>query len=414
MFFYDTCSLLNNYSIIFKNISSSPFVVSNITLMELEEIKNSSRKDDNIKFKAKKVSQLLNFYYGKYTIVNYEREWDETYLKTIPFLLDNNDSRIVTSAYVYSETHPDICFVTDDVNCNNLAKCLGLTTNSLTTKEDAEYTGYKIITCYNENELAEVYNKVYSGEHFDLLPNQYLVIRQDDKDIDCYVLRDNKLIQVQFNTFKSKMLGEIKPIDLYQKLAVDSLQHNTLTMLRGAAGTGKSFLGLGFLFDRLEAGMIDKIIIFCNTVATAGSAKLGYYPGSRTEKLLDSQIGNFLVSKLGDRIAVERLITEGDLILLPMSDIRGFDTTGMRAGIYITEAQNLNIDLIKLALQRIGDDGICVLDGDSDTQVDLGIYSGVNNGMRRVSKIFKGQEFYGEVTLPICHRSKIAQIAERL
>ena len=173
MFFYDTCSLLNNYSIIFKNISSSPFVVSNITLMELEEIKNSSRKDDNIKFKAKKVSQLLNFYYGKYTIVNYEREWDETYLKTIPFLLDNNDSRIVISAYVYSEKHPDICFVTDDVNCNNLAKCLGLTTNSLTTKEDAEYTGYKIITCYNENELAEVYNKVYSGEHFDLLPNQY-------------------------------------------------------------------------------------------------------------------------------------------------------------------------------------------------------------------------------------------------
>jgi predicted ribonuclease YlaK len=382
--------------------------------MELEEIKNSSKKDDNIKFKAKKVSQLLNFYYGKYTIVNYEREWDETYLKTIPFLLDNNDSRIVISAYVYSERHPDICFVTDDVNCNNLAKCLGLTTNSLTIKEDAAYTGYKIITCYDENELAEVYNKVYSGEHFDLLPNQYLVIRQDDKDIDCYVLRDNKLIQVQFNTFKSKMFGEIKPIDLYQKLAVDSLQHNTLTMLRGAAGTGKSYLGLGFLFDRLEAGVIDKIIIFCNTVATAGSAKLGYYPGSRTEKLLDSQIGNFLVSKLGDRVAVERLVAEGELILLPMSDIRGFDTTGMRAGIYITEAQNLNIDLIKLALQRIGDDGICVLDGDSDTQVDLGIYSGVNNGMRRVSKVFKGQEFYGEVTLPICHRSKIAQIAERL
>ena len=414
MFFYDTCSLLNNYSIIFKNISSSPFVVSNITLMELEEIKNSNHKDDSIKFKAKKVSQLLNFYYGKYTIVNYEREWDETYLKTIPFLLNNNDSRIVTSAYVYSDTHPDICFVTDDVNCNNLAKCLGLTTNSLTTKEDAEYTGYKIITCYNEDELAEVYNKIYSDEHFDLLPNQYLVIRQDDKDIDCYVLRDNKLIQIQFNTFKSKMLGEIKPIDLYQKLAIDSLQHNTLTMLRGAAGTGKSYLGLGFLFDRLEAGIIDKIIIFCNTVATAGSAKLGYYPGSRTEKLLDSQIGNFLVSKLGDRVAVERLIAEGELILLPMSDIRGFDTTGMRAGIYITEAQNLNIDLIKLALQRIGDDGICILDGDSDTQVDLGIYSGVNNGMRRVSQVFKGQEFYGEVTLPICHRSKIAQIAERL
>lgn len=120
------------------------------------------------------------------------------------------------------------------------------------------------------------------------------------------------------------------------------------------------------------------------------------------------------MSKLGDRIAVERLIAEGDLILLPMSDIRGYDTTGMRAGVYITEAQNLNIDLIKLALQRIGEDSICILDGDSETQVDLGIYSGTNNGMRRVSQIFKGQSFYGEVTLPICHRSKIAEIAEKL
>ena len=97
-----------------------------------------------------------------------------------------------------------------------------------------------------------------------------------------------------------------------------------------------------------------------------------------------------------------------------MADIRGFDTTGMRAGVYITEAQNLDIDLMKLALQRIGDDGIWILDGDSDTQVDLGSYAGVNNGMRRVSKIFKGEDIYGETTLPICHRSRIAAIAEKM
>ena len=210
------------------------------------------------------------------------------------------------------------------------------------------------------------------------------------------------------------MLGDIKPLDAYQKLAADSLKNNTITMLRGAAGTGKSYLGLGYLFDALENGKISKIIIFCNTVATYGSAKLGYYPGSRTEKLLDSQIGNFLISKLGDRGQVERMIYEGQLMLLPMSDIRGFDTSGMQAGVYITEAQNLDIGLMKLALQRIGDDSICVLDGDSDTQVDLEIYSGLNNGMRRVSEVFRGQPFYGEVTLPVCYRSQIAKIAEKM
>ena len=149
-------------------------------------------------------------------------------------------------------------------------------------------------------------------------------------------------------------------------------------------------------------------------MATKDSAKLGYYPGSRTEKLLDSQIGNFLSAKLGDRTQVERMIHEGTLVLLPMSDIRGFDTTGMRAGIYITEAQNLTVDLMKLALQRIGEDAICILDGDSNAQVDLDTYAGNNNGMRRVSEVFRGQDFYAEITLPICHRSRIAEIADKM
>ena len=414
MFFYDTCSLLNNYEVIFKNIKASPFVISNITLGELEEIKTSKFKDEEIKFKAKKVTKLLNFYDGDYTIVNYEKDWDETYIKPNPILFENNDSRIMISAFVYSEKHPDIYFVTCDLNCNNLAKSIGLNTNNIFSKQDNNYKGYTIINCINDKDLAETYDRIYGGEHFNLLPNQYLLIQQNDKIIDSYILKDNKLEQIQFNTFKSKAFGEVKPLDAYQKIAIDSLKNNTITMLRGSAGVGKSHLAFGCLFDYLESGKIDKIIIFCNTVATAGSAKLGYYPGSRTEKLLDSQIGNFLISKLGDRSQVERLIAEGQLILLPMSDIRGFDTTGMNAGVYITEAQNLDIELMKLALQRIGDDAICILDGDSETQVDLGIYSGNNNGMRRVSKIFKGQPFYGEVTLPICHRSKIAEIAERM
>ena len=97
-----------------------------------------------------------------------------------------------------------------------------------------------------------------------------------------------------------------------------------------------------------------------------------------------------------------------------MSDIRGFDTSGMRAAIYITEAQNLDIELMKLALQRIGDDSICILDGDNQAQVDLSLYAGVNNGMRRVSQVFKGHSFYGEVELKNIHRSKIAKVAENL
>lgn len=162
----------------------------------------------------------------------------------------------------------------------------------------------------------------------------------------------------------------------------------------------------------LESHKIDKIIIFCNTVATKDSAKLGYYPGSRDEKLLDSQIGNLLASKFGGKIEVERLIQEEKLILLPLSDIRGYDTSGMRAGVYISEAQNMSVSLMKLALQRIGEDSICIIDGDEKTQVDSVEFAGNNNGMRRASKIFRGNDVYGEVTLKNIHRSRIAELAE--
>ena len=69
---------------------------------------------------------------------------------------------------------------------------------------------------------------------------------------------------------------------------------------------------------------------------------------------------------------------------------------------------------MRLALQRIGEDSICILDGDSDAQVDLSMYAGNNNGMRRVSEIFRNEKIYGEVTLPNIYRSQIARIAQRM
>ncbi len=97
-----------------------------------------------------------------------------------------------------------------------------------------------------------------------------------------------------------------------------------------------------------------------------------------------------------------------------MSDVRGYDTTGMNAGIYITEAQNFDIELLKLALQRVGEDSIIILDGDTKSQVDLIDYEGANNGMRRVSKVFRGEDVYGEIELKQIHRSRIASIANNM
>lgn len=414
-FFCDTCSLLYEGSELFNNLNF--FYISNLTLKELQNIKTSSSKDPQVKWRARKLIHLLANNKDKYEIINYQNNWDEQ-LKNYPVLSDNMDSKIIlTALHLQQQKKQKVKFYTQDFFCEQIAAAVGLDVNYIKEEDSTTYKGYISVQYNTDDELADLYQKIYDyKDYFRMFNNEYILIKDKNGEIiDKYKKNFHQLKRVpDFISFDSKMFGKVKPKDEYQLLAMDSLQSNKITMLRGAAGTGKSYISLAYLFSLLEHHSIDKIIIFCNTVATNGSAKLGYYPGSKDEKLLDSQIGNFLASKLGDKEVVIELIEKGQLVLLPMSDIRGFDSTGMHAGIYITEAQNMDIELMRLALQRIGEDSICILDGDSDAQVDLSMYAGSNNGMRRVSQVFRGQDIYGEVTLPNIYRSKIARIAQQM
>jgi predicted ribonuclease YlaK len=331
----------------------------------------------------------------------------------------NDDMRILASA-LWADRYiaPDnITFITNDLALSNIANLYfgEDSINYIKPKED-NYQGYREVFM-NENEMTAFY-MAPNDNYFNLLINEYLIVRESATGniVDRLCWTGNEYRRLNFSNFKSKWFGDVRPMagDTYQMLAADSLSNNQITMLKGPAGSGKSYLALAYLLHKLDKGRIDKIIVFCNTIATKGSAKLGYLPGDRDEKLLDSQIGNLLSSKLGDRTEVERMIEDGKLLLLPMSDIRGYDTTGMRAGIYISEAQNMDINLMKLALQRIGEDSICIIDGDPLTQVDDESFAGNNNGMRRASVAFRGTEVYGEVTLSKIYRSKIAEIAEQM
>lgn len=413
IYFLDTNVLLNATQEFLYSLDN--FYISTVSLEQLENIKTSAHKDLDTKYRARKIIRWLIKNPNTYIPFIYKEQFNSSLSLTI----DSNDKKIIaTVSYLIQQEKEDIVFLTDDLNCYILAVSNYVNTQLYSNLQEKEkYKGYIKIYCNSEDELADLYNnKLFSGFFDDFYINGYILIYDQNKNlIDKYRLDSNKkMVPVPFTTAKSKMFGNVKPIDPYQELVMDSFKNNQLTLVKGPAGSGKSMLSISYLFKCLEEGNIDKIIIFCNTVATAGSAKLGYYPGSRTQKLLDSQIGNFLISKLGDRFIIEKLIDENKLLLLPMSDIRGFDTSGMKAGIYITQAQNLNIELLKLALQRIGEDSICILDGDDLQQVDLNIYAGQNNGLKRVSEVFRGQPFYGQVYLQTVHRSKIAEIASKM
>lgn len=411
--FYDTCSLLLMANCLFNN-EEDKIAISSITLDELESIKTSSYKDADIKFAARRLLSALDEYDGEYDVHIYR----EKMLNPIRAqdLEITNDVKILATALDYQkQVGEEIVFVTNDHCLKRIARTFFSPDNVWQVAEDIDdtYRGYKEIQL-NEDEMADFYSS-QSDNHFGSFINEYIIIKDiNGQTVDRKVWTGDGYRSISFESFESNHFGKVKPLDIQQQMAADSFTHNKITMIKGPAGSGKSLLSLGFLFSLLEKNRIDKIIIFCNTVAARNSAKLGYLPGSRDEKLLDSQIGNFLISKLGSRLEVERLIDAEKLILLPMSDIRGYDTSGMQAGIYISEAQNLDIPLMKLALQRIGEDSICIIDGDEKTQVDDINFAGANNGMRRVSQIFRGEDIYGEVELKQIHRSRIGRIAENM
>lgn len=271
--FYDTCSLLLKAGHIFDE-EDTTLVISSITLQELEDIKTSSKKDNDVKFAARKLTHELDEHFGEFEIIVY-----------VPSLLENpdfnqyeptNDLKIISCANIANELWDDLIFVTNDLCCKNLALTLLKCPIEKYITDTPDYTGYKIISL-TEKQLLEFYENI-TKNLYNLYIGQYLILKDPNGntlDIRCWTGEDHRYINTK--PIDSKWFGKISPYngDIFQKLAIDSLYNNQLTILRGPAGTGKSMLGLSFLFSQLERHTIDRIYIFCNPVATKDAAKLG-------------------------------------------------------------------------------------------------------------------------------------------
>lgn len=390
----DTSVLLNEPNIITKY----ECVILSHVLRELEEHK---KKQSQLSYKARRAIRAIeenidnvSFDFKDYRF-NLNQEYDPEYV----------DNKILQSCY-----ENNYGLITDDLLLKIKAKCFGIEVVEHKLNED-DYSGYKEVIMTDE-EIANFYEHLDENK-YDLLINQYLII----KDINHKTIEtakwDGQYMQLCHpKPFTTNMFGKFAPKDEYQKCALDSLIHNQITMIKGKPGSGKSLIALNFAMSMLEKHKYDKLICFVNPTSTRNSAELGYYPGTPNEKLLSGFVGAMFGSKFGDIMQVQMLINNQKLVFIPFKDLRGFDTTGMNAIVYIVEAQNLDIDLMKLAIQRCGEDTKLIIDGDYNSQVDRVAYEGSNNGMRRVSEIFRGKDFYGEIELKNIYRSRIAEVAD--
>lgn len=242
--------------------------------------------------------------------------------------------------------------------------------------------------------------------------NDYLVIKFNNEYCGPYWFNGEVFVEVMYQHFDSKHFGTIKPKDKdpYQMAYMDSLSRNQLTFCTGPAGSGKTQLALGYAFQELEKGKLDHIIVFTNPMIANQAVRLGFLPGTRNEKLLESSIGSILISKIGGRSEVERLIDGEELILMPMGDCRGYEPLP-NSFVYFTEAQNTSRYLMQLFLQRLTDDCKVCVEGDTK-QVDSSSFENGLNGLTRAIEVFRGEDYAGHVRLENIYRGRIAKRAE--
>lgn len=266
----------------------------------------------------------------------------------------------------------------------------------------------------NEEEMCRFYNNPEDNSVTQCTKNQYLILQGDEKLIGPYHWNGKKFTEVPFPVFTSSHFGEIKPKngDPYQIAYMDSLTRNQITFATGPAGSGKSLLAMAYAFQERAKGKIDKIVIFANPYIADSAMKLGFMPGTKIEKLLETSIGSILISKLGSRYEVERLLMHEDLILMPVGDCRGYEVPP-NSFVYFTEAQNTNRYLMKLFLQRTNDDCKICVEGD-ERQVDSDKFHNGLNGLARAIQVFQGEDYAGHVELQNIYRGRIAKKAEEI
>lgn len=228
---YDTCSLLNAVDILFDN-PEDEIIISSITLSELEAIKNS-KKDFDVKHAARRLTSLLDANEGKYEVRPFRTAMlnDKDFVKRD--LEINNDAKILATALDYAkELYPDkLHFITNDLSLKALAKLFDkwLVVSSVQYTPD-DYAGYIEIIC-DEEKLTDFYQDLKIN-HFNLLINQYVILKNAENEvIDTYCWTGEENRRVSFQTFRSAMFGEVKPLkgDVYQTLLADSLAKNRIT-----------------------------------------------------------------------------------------------------------------------------------------------------------------------------------------
>ena len=186
-----------------------------------------------------------------------------------------------------------------------------------------------------------------------------------------------------------------------QKEAKKQILYNTVTVLKGKAGSGKSLLAAQVALDLLFTKEIEKVLITRPTVVA--EQDIGYLPGGIDEKLAPFTAPVYEnMHRLYDKVKIEKLIEEGKIEIVPVSFMRGRNFTDCL--VVVDESQNLTDVQTELILTRICKGSKVIFCGDS-AQIDL--RNKKDSGFDFMIKHMVDVPSFNVVTLETNHRHEI-------
>lgn len=395
--FYDTCSLLAEIDN--NDLFAERFYVSSITLHELENIKISKTKTEDVRYKARKLSHLLDEHYNDYDVVVYNFKISDYIVSTLGLDATIPDNQIVGTARFISENE-DIIFVTNDICLKNIARSVGLDVESVVGKENI-YKGYKIIKGTSEQINIAMENMDYS----DWCVNEYMIIQNTDDNSEKEMRFDGE----KFVTLKLPSSKFIKAKNSLQRCALDILNNQDITIaaILGGYGSGKSFVSMQMaLYNVQEKGYQSKILGIRSPQGEG--VDVGYLPGT-----LEDKTDNFflpLVQQLsGGEFELESLKQRGVLESNIPYYLKG--TTYNDTIMLVDEAEDLDEKQIRLVGTRVGSNSKIYFAGDYKQSV---INTTTNNALVKMCNEFKGNKNFATIYLGEDVRSSTSKMFANL
>lgn len=398
--FLDTNAILTDCS------NLSDVILSSKTLEELENIKTSSHKDNDIKYKARVAVRAIREQKPEIVIVQ-KSDYDK--IEELGLEI-TNDNLIIASAWRYSQEN-SIVFVTQDILCSLIAeKYFGLNVISVCEKQSDDYKGYIDYHFSTDEEIAEFYSNMQNNT-LGLMINQYAILYNPNGEIIDKVKWGgicNKTIS--YKPISNDFVGKVKPRNVQQELCFDMLQDNksTIKVIRGCFGSGKDYLMVTHAIQFIKQNKYDKLIWVRNNVEVKDTNPIGFLPNDMKSKLLPFVMP--LADHLGGESGLEMFINQGKIEIQHLGFIRGRNITN--SIIYCSESENMTKEHIQLLIGRVADGSTLWINGDNK-QIDDKVFER-NNGLSILVDKLKGNQKFATVTLQKTERSETAALADIL